>query len=892
MGTHYLDAIFAPKSIAVFGASERPDSVGGRILQNLIDSKFAGPLVAVNPKHEQVFGRRCVASLEALDQQIDLAVIATPAKTVPSIMATCGEHGIRAAVVVSAGFSEVAGAGANLESAMLAAAKRYGIRLLGPNCLGLIRPSAGMNATFSKNSARRGRLALISQSGALCTAIMDWAATREIGFSAIVSIGDSADVDFGDILDNLAQDPETDGILLYIEGVRDARRFMSGLRIAARMKPVVAIKSGRHPEGVQAAVTHTAALVGADDVFDAALRRAGVIRATSVEQLFATAQLLASHHRTCGNRLAIVTNGGGPGVMAVDRAIDLGVELAPLEPKTIKRLDEVLPAHWSHANPIDILGDASAVRYGNAVSACLDDPTVDGVLVMLTPQAMTDVTACADAIIAARGDSHKPVLACWMGEVLVAEAKQHFAANRLPAFGSPESSIEAFSCLVSYHKNQKNLMQVPAPLGPHSDPDIEGARLIIECVLGERRTTLTTIESKSVLCAFGIPVTRTLEANSANNALVAAETVGFPLVMKIASPDITHKSDTGGVRLNVTSAASVRRVYQEMVDEAKQRNPGATITGVTLEPMHRPKHGRELLLGVLRDPVFGPTLTFGAGGIQAEMARDRAVALPPMNSHLAQDMISQTRIAKLLDAYRDVPAINMKALVHVLQRVSELVCQLPEVTGLDINPLVADENGVLALDARITVAHQPPSLVPYAHMAIHPYPSQLVQRVQLSDGSDITIRPIRPEDAGIEESFVNHLSPQSKYFRFMCHMAELSHDMLVRFTQLDYHHELALVAVIGEGDDEQEIGVARYGQNPDGETCEFALVIADEWHAKGLGTQLMTALMQAARQRGYRQFVGDVMAENAPMLSLMRRLGFHMRTCPDDPQVKIVSRML
>ena len=890
MGKHYLEAMFSPKSIAVFGASEQ--SVGGRIYQNILDSGFSGPLFAVNPKHETVFGRPCVASLADLNEPVELAVIATPAATVPGIMASCGEHGARAAIVVSAGFSESAGAGANTERAMLDAARLHGIRILGPNCLGLIRPAAGMNATFSKNAARPGRLALVSQSGALCTAILDWAAAREIGFSAIVSVGDSADVDFGDILDFLAQDAETDSILMYVEGVRDARRFMSGLRIAARMKPVVAIKSGRHPAGAQAALTHTAAMVGGDDVFDAALRRAGVVRVASIEQLFDTAQLLASRHRTKGNRLAIVTNGGGPGVMAVDRAIDFGIDLAPLGEETMSRLDAAMPAHWSHANPVDILGDASATHYGTAVAACLDDPQVDGVLVMLTPQATTDVTACADAVIEARGASKKPVLACWMGDGMVAEAKQHFAHKQLPTFGSPESSVEAFSCLVKYHRNQMNLMQVPASLSPQNAPDQEGAQLIIESVLAERRNTLTTIESKAVLCAFGIPVTPTLEATSANAALVAAESLGFPLVMKIASPDITHKSDTGGVRLNVASAANIRRVYQEMMDEAKRRNPDARITGVTLEPMHRPPHGRELLLGVLRDPVFGPTITFGAGGTHAELTRDRAVALPPLNKHLAQDMIAQTRIAKLLAAYRDVPAIDAEALIDVLQKVSEMACQLPAVTGLDINPLVADENGVIALDARITVAHQAPSLVPYAHMAIHPYPRHLISRVQLADATDVTIRPIRPEDAAIEEAFVNGLSPQSKYFRFMCNMNELSHDMLIRFTQLDFQHELALIAVIGEGPDETEIGVARYSLNPDGETCEFALVVGDQWHAKGLGTQLMAALMRAARERGYRQFVGDVLADNTTMLSLMTRLGFDIRACPDDPGVRIVSRML
>ena len=481
-----------------------------------------------------------------------------------------------------------------------------------------------MNATFSKNTALHGHLALVSQSGALCTAVLDWAATHDIGFSVIASLGDAADVDFGDILDYLAQDPETHSILLYVEGVREARRFMSGLRVAARMKPVIVIKAGRHQEGSRAAITHTGAMVGADDVFDAALQRAGAVRVMTIGQLFAAAQLLSTQHRVQGNRLAIVTNGGGPGVMAVDRAIDLGVELAALSDDTLAKLDQILPSQWSHSNPIDVMGDATPERYRAVVGACLTDTRVDGVLAMLTPQAMTDATACADAVIAAHAaHDRKPILTCWMGEQQVEYANKAFSKHRIPGFTSPESSVEAFAYLATYYRNQQLLMQVPAPLSPHSEPDLEGARLIIEGVLSEKRSILTTAESRALLQAFAIPVTPVIEADSANSALVAAESAGFPVAMKINSPDIIHKSDVDAVRLNIGNAQAIRGIFQELLARARDKCPDAAIKGVTIEPMYTPVHGRELLIGVIRDPVFGPAITFGAGGTQVEVLHDR-----------------------------------------------------------------------------------------------------------------------------------------------------------------------------------------------------------------------------------------------------------------------------
>jgi acetyltransferase len=892
MGPHYLDRFFTPQAIAVFGASERENAVGTRVYNNLLESGFSGPIYPINPKYTTLNDHDCYPDIQSIKQPIDLAVIATPAPTVPEILHTCGEHGVRAAIVISAGFSEGDGKGLAYERAALDIARQYQMRLLGPNCLGLIRPSIGMNATFSKNSAQPGNLALVSQSGALCTAILDWAVEHDIGFSTIVSLGDAADIDFGDILDYLSQDAQTQSILLYVEGIRNARRFISGLRIAARMKPVIVIKSGRHEEGSRAATTHTGALIGSDNVFDAALQRAGVVRAQTIEQLFAAAQLLTTQQRVSGNRLAIVTNGGGPGVMATDRAVDLGVKLAELSSDTISNLDKILPAHWSHQNPVDVLGDASPERYEAAVSACLADENVDGVLVMLTPQAMTDVTSCAEAVIASHKGQSKPVLVCWMGEKLVAEANKLFTQNHIPHFASPESSVEAFAYLATYYQNQQLLMQVPGPRAKHSEPDKEGAELIIDSVLSENRTVLTITESKALLHAFDIPFTRSIECHTANEALVAAESLGFPIAMKIHSPDISHKSDVGGVRLNIGSAQLIRHTYHQLVEEVGHKYPDANISGVTIEPMYISPHGRELLIGVSRDPVFGPVITFGSGGKQVEILRDSAVALPPLNTFLIEQIINQTKVASLLKDFRDMPAIKMSALVRVLRRVSEMVCELPQIQALDINPLIADKNGVMALDARIVVGKQAPSHDHYSHMAIHPYPGHLESQFQLADGTTITVRPIRPEDAEIEQSFVRKLSAKSKYFRFMRSVNELTQEMLVRFTQLDYHRELALIGVVEQNGEEVEVGVSRYAMNPDGKSCEFAVIVADEWQRKGIGSHLMDTLMDAARQRGFQTMDGEILADNHNMLGLVKSLGFQIHTSPDDPTVKVAERRL
>ncbi|MDA8254936.1 MAG: bifunctional acetate--CoA ligase family protein/GNAT family N-acetyltransferase, partial [Betaproteobacteria bacterium] len=843
MGQHYLSTLFSPKSVAVIGASDRPDSVGAIVFKNMLESGFKGTLYPINPTHKKIQGKRAYASIEDIGKPVELAVICTKAETVPDIIEACGKHGVRAAVVLSAGFSEVGAHGAAIERAMLANAKTYGVRIIGPNCLGIMRTGIGLNATFFKGNIKPGNLALVSQSGALCTAILDWAPGNDIGFSSVVSMGTSADVDFGEILDYLASDPKTESILIYIEGIHKSRSFMSALRAAARSKPVFVVKVGRHAAGSKAVMSHTGALVGADDVFDAAVRRAGVVRVMSIGELFSAAKALSSRHRSSGNRLAIITNGGGPGVMAIDHAVDLGVNVASLSEQTIEQLNKVLPATWSHNNPVDIIGDATPERYRDAVTICMEDPGVDGALVILTPQAMTRPLEVAQSLIEIAGKFNKPLLTSWMGDIQISEGRAAFAQARIPTFSTPESAVEAFSYITDFYCNQRQLAQTPGPLSHHDEPDLEGARMLIETALAERRKVLSEMESKALLAAFRIPVANTVIARSPGEALLLAQQLGYPVAMKINSPDITHKSDAGGVKLNLMNAPAVRAAYNEIITEVKKNRPNAHIDGIAIQPMVVKPNGRELMVGVTSDPVFGPVITFGAGGTTVEVLGDRAVALPPLNRFLVRELINGTRVSKLLGAFRHMPPIQMEVLESLLLRVSEMVCELPWLKEMDINPLIVDEHGALAADARVMVDFFPLSGDRYAHMAIYPYPSHLVTDWQLPDGIDITIRPIRPEDAEMVQEFVRNLSEETKYFRFMNTMHELSQTMLVRFTQIDYDREMALIAVTEENGKEVEIGVCRYAINPDGESCEFALVVSDQWQHKAIGHKLMAGLI-------------------------------------------------
>ncbi|MBA2659375.1 MAG: bifunctional acetate--CoA ligase family protein/GNAT family N-acetyltransferase [Nitrosospira sp.] len=892
MSKHYLNPLFAPKSVAVFGASDRPDSVGQVVFQNMLKSGFQGALYAINPKYSEVQGKLAYPSIAEIGEPVELVVIATPPQTVLGIIKSCGIHGVKAAIIITAGFGEAGYGGTVLERELLATARSYGIRLIGPNCLGIMRPSIGLNATFNRGGANSGNIAFVSQSGALCTAILDWAQSNDVGFSSIVSMGSSTDVDFGEILDYLVSDASTHSILMYIEGIRNARSFMSALRAIARIKPVILVKVGRHAAGAKAAMSHTAALVGADNVFNAAVNRVGAVRVLTITQLFTAAKALSCGFCPVGSRLAIVTNGGGPGVMAADRAADLGLFMAALSDATIEYLNQYLPLNWSHGNPVDIIGDAQADRYHHAVKVCLEDENVDGVLAILTPQAMSKPLESATALIELAGDHCKPLLACWMGETQVAEARDTFAKTRIPCFRTPEPAVEVFFHLSAYYRNQRLLQQLPGSFSHHIEPDVEGARLIIEGAMQEHRKVLTEMESKALLSAFHIPVAKTMVARSPKEALLIAQQLGFPVAMKINSHDITHKSDVGGVLLNLNIAHEVRAAYQHIHDTVQRNRPDAHLDGVSIEPMIAKPNGRELMIGVTSDPAFGPVITFGSGGTAVEVMSNPAVALPPLNRFLARELIQESRIAKMLGAFRQMPPANMEALEDVLLRVSEMVCELPLLKEMDINPLILDENGALVADARVIVEYRQPGIDRYAHMAICPYPTQLVSRWQLADGTDIIIRPVRPEDAELEQRFIRELSEESKYFRFMNIMHELSDTTLISLTQIDYSREMALIAVTQEQDKEIALGVARYVLNPDGSSCNFALVVADNVAGKGLGQKLMISLMEAARAQGLKTIEGEVLNSNRNMLKLMNRLGFSIKTSEADHGIMEVSKPL
>ncbi len=893
MKDHYLKSIFEPNSVAVIGASERAKSVGEQVLRNILEGGFTGEIYPVNPKYKKVQGLNCYPSISDIDHPVDLVVFAIPAKHIPKVMRECSQHGVRAAIVLSAGFAEVGKRGESLQNEIVDIAKTFNMPLIGPNCLGIIRPKVGLNATFAKSSARKGHVALVAQSGAFCTALLDWADSEGYGFSAVASLGATADIGFGQVLDYLAVDPDTRSILLYVEGVSDARSFISGLRVAARLKPVIVVKSGRNEIGSRAAVSHTAALVGDDLVFDAAIRRAGAVRVTTVAQLFSAAQTLASGTRVEGPRLAIVTNGGGPGVMAADRMADLPLPLAELSNESIKKLSKVLPEQWSHSDPVDILGDADAARYEAATRIVLADKNVDGLLVLLTPQGMTDPTACAEGVIKAVKKSGKPILACWMGEKLVDKGRNLFAKAGIPQFRSPEAGVDAFGYLACYRRNQKALLQAPPPLNRVMEPDVEGARMIIENAFDERRYTLSNTESKAVLRAFHIPVSPSINVTSAAEALIAAENLGLPVAMKINSSDITHKSDVGGVRLNIREPRSVRTAFREMVDGVALQLPDARIQGATIEPMLDRPHAREIMIGIVQDPVFGPVISFGTGGTSVEIFADNQVALPPLNEYLSHQLIRGTRVSKYLKKFRNLPEANMAELINVLQRISEIACELPEIDELDINPLLVDEDGVMVVDARIVVKAPVTTTSHYGHMSIHPYPTELESIWQLPDGTNVTIRPIRPEDAINEQSFVTNLSAESKYFRFMQSLEQLTPLMLARFTQIDYDREMALIAEIKENsDDARIIGVVRYVGNPDHHSCEFALAVSDDFQRKGIGRHLMQRLMTVAHDRGLEVMEGEVLTSNSKMLKLMERLGFRSVHNSDEPEVVQVRRHL
>ncbi|MES2484067.1 MAG: bifunctional acetate--CoA ligase family protein/GNAT family N-acetyltransferase [Pseudomonadota bacterium] len=871
-----LDSLFQPRSIAVIGASDRPGSVGAVVLHNVLQGGFAGPVWPVNPKHAQVGGVPAWPDVAALPGVPDLAVICTPAHTVPGLIRALGERGTRAAVVLSAGLKQPARAGGpTLEQAMLDAARPHLLRILGPNCIGLLVPGLGVNASFAPANAKPGSIAFVSQSGALATALLDWAAPRGLGFSHFISMGDSADVDFGDVLDWLACDAGTQSILMYVESVKHARKFMSAARAAARNKPVIVVKSGRVPDGAKAAASHTGALAGSDTVFDAAVRRAGMLRVDTLQALFDAAETLAHRRPLHGERLAIVTNGGGAGVLATDALVLAGGTLAPLSPATLAALDACLPATWSHSNPVDIIGDAPVERYEAALRVLLDAPEADGVLFIHAPTALVPAPEIArHTLPLLQGKRGKPVLACWLGGSAVAPARAIYAEGGIACHDTPEAATAAWLQQVHHARAQALLQQLcPADAAP-VPPDAQARALaVLDAARAAGQPWLDAVQAAQVLQAYGIPIVATRAVTSADEAASVAREIGFPVALKIRSPDVLHKSDIGGVVLGLATPEAVSAEAQRMRERVLAAHPQARIEGYTVQAMAQRPGARELIVGVAADAVFGPVLLCGAGGVEVELKAQHAVGLPPLNALLADELVTRARLAPLLAAWRGRPAGDRHAVIDTLLRVSQMACDLPTLAELDINPLLVDQGGVLALDGRIRV-HLPGASV--APLAVMPYPRQLEETIELR-GASLQFRPIRPEDGERLSAFYAGASAEDLRLRFFTARREVPRTELARFSQIDYDREMTFIALAPPaqaGGDERVVGEVRASCDPDNVTAEFGLIIAGDWQGRGLGTALMEKMIRHLRARGTRELVGQCRTENTAMASLARQLGF------------------
>ncbi|HET6522315.1 MAG TPA: bifunctional acetate--CoA ligase family protein/GNAT family N-acetyltransferase [Geminicoccaceae bacterium] len=878
-----LDRAFAPGSIALIGGGRRPGSLGAVLAQNLFNAGFDGPIMPVHPQERAIQGVLAYPRVEDLPLAPDLAVIATPPDTVPGLVAELGARGTKAVVVITAGFAELGEDGRALQQRVLDAARPHLLRVFGPNCLGVMVPGRGVNASFAHLQPKKGDLAFVSQSGAMLTAVLDWATCRGIGFSHLVSLGAMADVDFGDLLDYLGRDPGTRAILLYAEAITHARKFMSAARAAARTKPVVVIKAGRTEQAARAATSHTGALAGSDVVYDAAFRRAGMLRVGDLDELFDAVETLSVNRGLSGDRLAILSNGGGIGVLATDSLIDRGGHLAELEPTTIEALDQVLPRTWSHGNPVDIIGDAPPKRYADALTALLRDRNADAVLVLNCPTAVGDSAGAARAVVEAIGDGRRPVLTTWVGDGAAAEARRLFAERRIPTYETPNKAISGFMDLVNYRRNQELLMQVPPSVPEEFEPDTEAARAIVERALAENRAWLSEPEAKDVLAAYGVPVVKTLAVKTRDEAAAAAAELGRPVALKILSPDITHKSDVGGVMLNLNGPNAVRDAACAMLASVRQHRPDARIDGLSVQEMADIPDAVELIVGATDDVLFGPVVLFGHGGTAVEVMRDQALALPPLNPLLAREMMSRTRVWNLLQGYRNRPPAAIDQIALTLVKVAQLVIDIDAVAELDINPLFAGPTGVLALDARVAVAR--PRLRGTRRLAIRPYPKELEKEIAIPDGCRFLLRPIRPEDAPRLHDMIQRTDPEDIRLRFFAPLKALSPALCARLTQIDYDREMALVAVSLDEPEPAYCGVVRLMADPDNQRAEYAVLLRSDLKGRGLGYLLMREILAHAERRGVREVFGEVLRENRNMLRLCEELGFRREPSPSDPDI-------
>lgn len=875
MTTRNFKALFAPRTIALLGAGQRPGSVGEVVTRNLLRAGFAGQIMLVNPKGGEISGQAVYSGVGLLPATPDLAVIATPAETVPGLIAELGARGCRAAVVISSGF-EGAGRAAELKQAMLDAARPHLLRILGPNCLGLISPTCGVNASFAERLPAAGRVALVAQSGAVAAAVMDRAPDLGIGFSHVVTVGDCADVDVGDLLDWLALDRGTDAILLYLEGLEDARKFMSAARVAARAKPVAVLKAGRTASGAKAALSHTGALAGAFAVYEAAFRRAGLLVVDDLGDLLQAGAAFAAGVGEAGDRVAILTNGGGAGVLTVDALDLLGERACELSSDTIAALDRVAPPNWSRRNPVDILGDARPETFGAALEVLLSAPEVDAVIVLNCPTAVADSAQAASAVAsAAKARPGKVVLTAWLGGEAMSEARRRLAAANLPAYATPEEACRTYALLARARRNRELLVHAPA--AAKTPPNPQAARQIVANAMAEGRTVLTDPETRSVLQAYGVPVIESRQVRTPEEAGAAAEALGGPVALKILSRQISHKSDVGGVALDLL-APEVAAAARRMKDTVRAMRPDAAIEGFTVEPMVRRPEAQEILAGVVQDPTFGPVIMVGHGGVAVEVLADRALGLPPLNEALAREMIANTRVSRLLAGYRRRRPADLRSLSRVLVALGQLAADLPQITELDVNPLLCDADGVLAVDGRIGL--RPPD-AGWARMAILPYPAELMQQVEVV-GERLTVRPIRPDDSERLNAMVEACSPEDIRFRFGAAFRRLSPERAASLTQIDYDRQMALVAEDAAG---ALRGVARLCADPEGETAEFAVMVRSDQQGRGLGGRLLQTLLDYAGRRGLAQIWGDTERENGRMIELARSLGF--RTCDGGEAAKV-----
>ncbi|MGA2320529.1 MAG: GNAT family N-acetyltransferase [Solirubrobacteraceae bacterium] len=881
MSVRNLESLFNPTHVAVVGAGGERTQLGHIVLRNLVDAGFEGVVYPINPSRESVGGIQAYARIAETPAKVELAIICTPAASVPEVVRECGEAGVTAIAGLSAGFRELGAEGLALERRVAEELARHdGLRLLGPNCLGLIVPRLGLNASFAGAMPSDGQIAFLSQSGALATSMIDWALAQQVGFSHVVSLGNMLDVDLGDVIDYLGQDRQTRSIILYVESVTDARKFMSAARAAARSKPIIVYKAGRFAASAKAAVSHTGAMAGEDAVYDAAFRRAGLVRVERIEDVFATAELLARERRVRRGRLAIVTNAGGPGVMASDALLARGGALAEPKPETLAALDATLPPAWSHANPIDVLGDAPPQRFYDAVKAVLGDTGVDAVLVILTPQATTDAAGTADAVLAAQRERSeigqpKPVLAAWMGGGSVREGLERLTAGGVATYTYPEQAVGAFMDLVSYARNLETLHETPRTIPVSFALDRGRAKELIGPVLAEGRGFLSETLSKTLLDAYEIPVTKPLPALSADDAVAAAEHIGYPVVLKVRSPEITHKTDVGGVELGLASAAGVRAAYDRIVASVHEHRPEAEVQGVTVQAGARIT-GYELVLGARKDATFGAVILLGAGGVAAELLRDQALGLPPLNERLALAMLHSLRIWPLLAGYRGRPGVDLDVLLEVVMRFSYLIADYPEISEIEINPLLVGMDGAVALDARAVVEQslvgRPPP--PFSHLAIRPYPEEYERKATTAGGLQVTMRPIRPEDEPLWHEMLDACSPESIHMRFRS-MVKYTHEMATRYCFIDYDRELAIVAELEEPDGTRKLlGVGRLVADPDHHRAEYAVLVADPWQGRGLSDLLTDYCLEIALSWGITMVCAETTPDNARMIEVLKKHGF------------------